>query len=479
MADTIPGRQTINVGVQNQATGSDDLYSAFTKVETNFENLFVNASPYLHFNGSTGILVTNPNSNSVSITNTGVTKLTSGTGITLDNSNGNVTISVSGTLSGVVAGVTNVGIRSTTLSISGSPIISNGNIGIELPALTTGASFNPGTYVSPTLTVDQYGRIVQISNISSAGTVTKIAVSGGEGISIAGSPIIDSGTISVINTGVTRLTAGPGIALSGSNGAVTISGTNPPTSGISRIDFASNTLSIAGSPITSSGTVSIELPTNTTFTKVTSANIVSTGPVYATGNIYGANANLGNLVTANYTTAVLTTGSQPNITSVGSLTSLTVTGNIGAGNVNLGNTAIANFITINNNANVTANLKAGNADLGNLAIANYISINNNANVTGNLKVTGSANLANISVSGNVSGDLNVIGNVNANNINAANYSIEGISQAGVFYAPTGHVIVKADGLPTVNVLDGSIAIDSANSRIAVRINGVWKYATLT
>jgi len=40
MADIIPGRQVINIGTQNQATGSDDLYTAFTKVETNFENLF-------------------------------------------------------------------------------------------------------------------------------------------------------------------------------------------------------------------------------------------------------------------------------------------------------------------------------------------------------------------------------------------------------------------------------------------------------
>ena len=466
MADKIPGRQTINVGVQNQATGSDDLYTAFTKVESNFENLFTNASPYLNVNGGTGILVTNPNSNTVSITNTGVTKLTSGTGITLDSSNGNIIISVSGDLTGVVAGVTNVNIKSTTLNVSGSPIISRGNIGIELPALTTGQNFNPGTYVSPTLTVDQYGRIVEISNISSAGTVTKIAVSGGEGISIAGSPIIDSGTINIINTGVTRLTAGQGISLSGSNGAVTISGVNPPTSGISRIDFTSSTLSIAGSPITSSGTVSLELQANSTFTKVTSANIVSTGPVYATGNIYGANANLGNTVTANYFTGALTTNAQPNITSVGSLTSLTVTGNIGAGNASLGNTATANFITINNNANVTANLKAGNA-----------------NIVGNIFVGNST--ANISM-GN--GQIDVTGNVNANNINATNYNTEGAVIAGVYvkvtgtdgvlWAPNGHLILS-NVMPVTNILEGSIAIDSANSRLGVYIGGVWKYATLT
>jgi hypothetical protein len=376
MADIIPGRQTINIGVQNQATGSDDLYTAFTKVENNFETVFSKASPYVNINSGTGILVTSPSSNTVTITNTGVTKLVPGTGITLNGSNGNIIISVSGSLNSVVAGVTNVGIRSTTLNISGSPIISNGAISIEVPAVPTSAKFNPGTYVSPTLTVDQYGKIVEISNISSAGTVTKVAVSGGEGISISGSPIIDNGTINVINTGVTKLTAGPGISLSSTTGAVTISGINPVISAVTRIDILSNTLTVTGSPITSSGTVSIELPTSTTFTKVTSANIVSTGPVYATGNVYASNADLGNLITANYSSTVLTTNAQPNITSVGTLTSLTVTGNIGSGNASLGNTVTANFVTINNNANVTANLKAGNANIATTLTAGNITTTN-------------------------------------------------------------------------------------------------------
>ena len=47
----------------------------------------------------------------------------------------------------------------------------------------------------------------------------------------------------------------------------------------------------------------------------TSANLIGTGT-----------ANLGNLVTANYVTGVLTTGAQPNITSIGTLANLTITG---------------------------------------------------------------------------------------------------------------------------------------------------------
>jgi hypothetical protein len=221
-----------------------------------------------------------------------VTKITPGTGITLDNTNGNVTISVSGSLSNVVAGVTNIGIRSSTLNISGSPIISSGLISIEVPAIPSSSSFNPGMYVSPTLTVDQYGRIVEISNISSTGTVTSVAVTAGDGISITGSPITESGTISIVNTGVTQLTAGPGITLSGSKGSITIAGVTPSSGTVTRIDVSSSSLDVTGSPITSSGTINIEIPsTPDPFTKLTSANVYSTGPMLAIGTITGGNLN--------------------------------------------------------------------------------------------------------------------------------------------------------------------------------------------
>mgnify|MGYP003328769186 CR=1 FL=1 len=62
-----------------------------------------------------------------------------------------------------------------------------------------------------------------------------------------------------------------------------------------------------------------------TFT-ATGANI--SGYANVTGNISAGNVNAGNLLTANYVAGTLTTSAQPNITSVGTLTSLTVNGDI-------------------------------------------------------------------------------------------------------------------------------------------------------
>jgi hypothetical protein len=64
--------------------------------------------------------------------------------------------------------------------------------------------------------------------------------------------------------------------------------------------------------------------------------------VTTTGNLVTANANLGNLAVANYLTGTLTTNSQPNITSLGTLSNLAVTGNIVTGNIKTNNLLYAN-----------------------------------------------------------------------------------------------------------------------------------------
>jgi hypothetical protein len=413
MADLIPGRQLINIGTQNQATGSDDLYTAFTKVETNFENLFANSSPYINVIGGSGIAVATPTGNTLTITNTGITNITPGTGITINNSNGAVTISVSGSLSNnVVAGVTNVGVRSSTLTVTNSPIISHGIIDVELPVFPTTANFSPGTYISPTITVDEYGRIVEVSNTNSSGTVTSVAVQAGVGMSVAGGPITTSGTITVTNTGVTQLNAGTGISLSGSNGSITVSSTVATNNGtVTRVDIASSTLIITNSPITTSGTISVELPANATFTTIYSGNI-TTGNITSNANIVATNANLGNLVTANY----ITVNNNTNVTGLITASSGNITGNL----------TVAN-------ANVTANIKAGNA-----------------NVTGTL-VTGTANVTGLitASSGNITGNVTIGNTLAVGNITTTN---------GIFWANG-----KPYSPPAPNILMSSI---SANTAIA-------------
>lgn len=265
----ISGQQNINIGVQNGATGSDSLYDAFTKTQNNFTRLFACGSPYTTFTGSYGLGITaNSTIGTVTLTNTGVTSVIAGTGITLNQSNGNVIISASG--NGEI-GVTSVGVVSTTLSVQDSPVISSGNIIVELPESGVFAD----TYIAPTLTIDRYGRITNAANTTSVGTVTSIEVAAGDGIQVTGGPITESGTITVTNTGVTSLQAGTGIVLSSSNGAVTIMTAEPaPVEAVTSVGVLSNSLVVSDSPVTLIGNISIELPNDISLTGNIDANIV-------------------------------------------------------------------------------------------------------------------------------------------------------------------------------------------------------------
>jgi len=69
----------------------------------------------------------------ITVTNTGVTRLNAGAGILLSSGNGNVTISAN-TSSGTV---TAVGVTSSQLVVTGSPIVSSGTIAVNLPNSAT------------------------------------------------------------------------------------------------------------------------------------------------------------------------------------------------------------------------------------------------------------------------------------------------------------------------------------------------------
>lgn len=169
------------------------------------------------------------------------------------------------------------------------------------------------------------------------------------------------------------------------------------------------------------------------------------------GNIVVSNANLGNLATANFFSGSgnllsniqganvsgvvtnanyaayagnVTGASQPNITSVGTLSSLSVTGNITSGNATLGNSATANYFVGNGSllTGITAAVTASN-------ISNGTSNVNIPAASGNITVgvSGTANVAIFTSSGvNVSGYITTASNltsVNANlgNLATANY----------------------------------------------------------
>ncbi len=303
----IPGQQNINIGQPNQSANSDSLFVAFNTIQNNFTTLFSTSSPISNLVAGPGINVVSTTSNTVQIRNTGVTSIIAGNNITITStagtptSNGAIIISATGG-NGTGGGVTSVGLISNTLNVNSAttPIISSGNIQIELPNV----GITAGSYRNPNVTVDAQGRITTIANGAVTG-VTSVGLIPGTGISVSGSPVNGSsgsntgaGNITVTNTGVTGLVAGTGIVLStGSgvgNGVITISSTGGGGGGsgtVTSVGVTSSTLTVTGSPIVSSGVININLPSSISVNDISSntANILTlvTGNLNATteGNV--------------------------------------------------------------------------------------------------------------------------------------------------------------------------------------------------
>jgi hypothetical protein len=172
---------------------------------------------------------------------------------------------------------------------------------------------------------------------------------------------------------------------------------------------------------------------------ITGNGVNVTGTLNATGNLTAVNANLGNSVTANYfignlygtanlatfaTTAnsvaganvsgqvanalvagTVYTNAQPNITSVGTLTTLDVTGNVNTGNINAGTGT------------------GGNITGGNLVSANYF--------TGTLTTNAQPNITSV---GTLT-SLDVSGHLVANTFQMG-YGIYAFYSTSVFFATT-------------------------------------------
>ena len=243
----ITGQQSINIGLPNESTGSDSLYTAFTKTNTNFSTLFANASSFTSGNG-------------IAIANSVISaNLVAGNNVSFTtDANGAITIdAISG---GNGSSITSV-VAGTGLTGGGS----SGNVTLSLS--TSGVT--AATYTNPTLIVDAYGKITSASNNVVSGTVTSVNLTAGAGVSVAGGPITSTGSITVTNTGVTRLNAGAGIALNAGNGNVTVS-TTGSTGTVQSVGLTSDTLTITGGPITTIGDIDVEfnkVPVYTVATK--------------------------------------------------------------------------------------------------------------------------------------------------------------------------------------------------------------------
>ena len=194
--------------------------------------------------------------------------------------------------------------------------------------------------------------------------------------------------------------------------------------------FSTNTANITSNLVTSNATVNLELSGNTAnfsgnvITNNLTVNLELSGnTANFSGNIISLNANLGNLVTANYVNVssnITTNNLTVNLELSGNTANFT--GNIITLNANLGNLVTANFANFANDVVVQGNI----ANANNISVTNAIN-GNTANFSGNIVApTFSANTSIV-----IGNSTITYGNVTTTTITAnqtiASFSITGIT----------------------------------------------------
>ena len=432
-------QQNIDFGTFPDDPDADAIRTAFSKVQNNFTELFATttAGSVVSVNGGAGISVNTPTGNVIVTANLAQVVVSTSSLRIGQNSNGGTTAVINSSIQTLVIDINPANVFSGNFSgVSGALANLNGT-------LTSNSNSQP--------------------NITSVGTLTSLAVTGN-----ISSGNANLGNLAIANyfTGTLTTNAQPNITSVGTLGNLSVTG-NSNLGNLASANFFSgdgyllSNLTIAsGSTIVSgSSNVKVELNSNVNTSVAGNANVFTVtgtganvnGYLTVSGNIISSNANLGNAATANYfignlyghanTANTVTTNAQPNITSVGSLTSLDVTGNITSGNVyansglikaqyiqgdgsNLTNLS-AGVILVNGNSNVNIPIANGNVNISAVGNANIVVVTGTGvNVAGTINATGT-------ITGNFSGNVTTAAQGNITSLgNLTSLTVNGIANLG-------------------------------------------------
>jgi len=340
-----------------------------------------------------------------------------------------------------ITSVGTLGSLSVTGNITGGNLLTSGNI-VDTGAFSiiTGASGNVnlapnGTNVLVTTTtganITGTLNATGNANVGNLGAATVVATTLTGTLSTAAQTNITSvGTLGSLSvTGNT--TAGNFVGTLNGSGAnvTTISATNISSGTLDQARLANAAVTLGSTALTLGATVT----TVAGLTSVTSTTFV--------GALTGA-------ATSATTAGTVTTAAQPNITSVGTLTSVSITGNVTAGNVNAGNITIAGDLISSLGATLTIDpATSGNAGL--------------VVINGNLQVNGTTTTINSNVVS--TNDLTV--NYANNAINAAAANGGGIEVGPIgspfitwLYNSTSNVFTSSGGISAVgNITAGNVS----------------------
>ena len=403
--------------------------------------------------------VSGPGSNTQVIFNDAGT-LNATSGLTFNKSTNALT--VSGNITGANL------ITSGQISATGNITTANTlNLNATLVISANGESrfWNRTTYVDPDLSVERAIKVgangiavlggIKTDTLTATGNanVGNLRISG----LVSATGNITAGNI--ITTGVVTATGNTSGGNLTTPGALSVTG-NANIGNIGTSGLITATGNIQGANLVTIGIISA---TGNALVGNLSANIGS-----FTGNVSAGNIAGGNLITANYITGEILTAAQPNITSLGVLSSLTATGNISGGNL-LG-------IFANGNSNVRIPSSNGNVNISSAGNANILvitgtgaNITGTANITGNLSVGGKSNLGsngNIIIAGGTSGY--VLSTDGSGNLSWVAQSGGGGGSANIAIYDQGNLLSSSVG--SMNFVGDGITATSVGNAVTVTVN---------
>ena len=163
-----------------------------------------------------------------------------------------------------------------------------------------------------------------------------------------------------------------------------------------------------------------------------------------------AGANVTGQVSNSLIAGTVYTNNQPNITSVGTLINLTVSGNITSSNANLGNLVIANFFQ--GSGNLLSNIQASNIS-GLIANANYAAYAGNVTIASQSNITSLGNLVDLRVN-----NTKIHLGTSAGSTGQGNFAIAIGANAGLANAGVGSIAIGANAGGTGTLGTYSVAI---------------------
>ncbi len=364
----------------------------------------------------------------------------------------------------------------TGLTMDGAINLANNNI-------TNGGSLTANAVNATTVTATNLaGRLSTAAqpNITSVGNLTSLTMTGTLNLNnqnITSGKTITANTVNATNVAGTLTTAAqPNITSTGALTGLTMGGA---------INLANNNITNGGSLTANTVNATTVTATNVAGTVTTAAqpNITSLGSLASltmtgTLNLNNQNITNGKIIAANTVNATavtatnlagrLSTAAQPNITSVGNLTSLTMTGTL-----NLNNQNITNGKTITANAVNATTVTATNVE-GTVTTAAQPNITSTGALTG-LTMGGAINLANNNITNGGSLAANTI---NATTVTATNVAgtlttaaQPNITSTGTLTGLTLNGLMCLQGIQyaTASTLSGSVTISASTSVLIVTV----------